>query len=351
MKGFTVEQPGAPGELRSDLEMPEPSDSQVLVKSIYTAVNPVDTFMANWGTLVIDWPLVPGCDAAGIVVKAGKNAINPLGIAFKEGDEVCGCTRLGNKGYSPWQEYFLMDAQVTIPKPSNITFAQASTVGVGALTAFLGIFWGLKIPLLDPENFPGEKDEWVLVFGGASSVGKFAVQTLKACGYRVITTCSAKSFDLLKSLGADATIDYKKTEPDIISEIKSHTSGKLNLIMDAVSVNNGLAISIFAALSENTGLTRLYTTTNDWEPLPDASNGFISNPILLGPIGRPDAGELNERLNKFIPVIVKLIDSGKVQVGEYVEAGEGVEGIKEAWEVQKSGKAGSKKVVIKVADA
>lgn len=41
MKGITVEKPGAPGTLSSDLEVPEPSDTQILVKSIYTAVNPV----------------------------------------------------------------------------------------------------------------------------------------------------------------------------------------------------------------------------------------------------------------------------------------------------------------------
>lgn len=60
--------------------------------------------MADWGILVVGWPLVPGCDAGGIVVKAGKDAISPLGVPFKEGDEVFGCTRLGSSGYSPWQE-------------------------------------------------------------------------------------------------------------------------------------------------------------------------------------------------------------------------------------------------------
>lgn len=89
-----------------------------------------------------------------------------------------------------------MDAEVTIPKPSKITLPEAATAGVGILTAFLGIFDGLKIPLIDPENLPAPKDQWVLIFGGASSVGKAAVQTLKACGYKVVTTCSEKSFEV-----------------------------------------------------------------------------------------------------------------------------------------------------------
>lgn len=60
--------------------------------------------MANTGKLVVDWPFVMGCDAAGVVVKAGTNALGPLGL-FKVGDEVLGCTRLGSKGFSTCQEY------------------------------------------------------------------------------------------------------------------------------------------------------------------------------------------------------------------------------------------------------
>ncbi|ORY02267.1 chaperonin 10-like protein [Clohesyomyces aquaticus] len=349
MKGVLVDKPGAKMEVRSDLEKPEPSDTQILVKSVYAAIHPVDAFMADYGILVVDWPLVPGCETGGVVVKAGKDAVNPLGVPFKEGDEVFGCTRIGSKGYSPWQEYFLMDSQVTFPKPSNITLPQAATVGAGSLTAFLGAFDCLKLPLVDPENLPAPKDEWVLVFGGASSVGKNAVQTFKACGYKVVTTCSQKSFDLLRSLGADAMIDYKNTESEIIADIKKLTAGKLNYIMDAVSVNNALAAAIFAALTPTTTGDRLYTTTNDWDPLPDGSVGFSSYPILLGPIGRPESKDLNEKLAKYIPVIYKLIEAGKIKVGDYILHGEGVEGIQAAWDLQKSGKAGSSKVLVKIA--
>lgn len=57
--------------------------------------------MINMGILVESWPFVPGCDAAGIVVKVGEQAATK----FKVGDEVCGCTRLGSKGYSTCQEF------------------------------------------------------------------------------------------------------------------------------------------------------------------------------------------------------------------------------------------------------
>lgn len=146
------------------------------------------------------------------------------------------------------------------------------------------------------------------------------------------------------------TLDYKTSESDIIAQLKSATAGKLNLLFDAVSVNNTLATSIFSALADTATGAGRYTTTNDWDPAPTGGN-FTSHPIELGPIGRPEAPELNKRLNEFIPVIVKLIEIGKAKVGEYTIEGEGIEGILKAWDVQKSGKAGSTKVVVKVADA
>lgn len=74
-----------------------------------------------------------------------------------------------------------------------MSFDEAAATGVGVLTAFDGIFHHMGLPLPDPENLPEPKNEWALVFGGASAVGRFAVQTLKVCGYKVVTTCSAKS--------------------------------------------------------------------------------------------------------------------------------------------------------------
>lgn len=53
------------------------------------------------GLLVSSWPIVLGCDSSGVVVEVGKEAESH----FKEGDRVCGCTRLGEPGYGTFQEY------------------------------------------------------------------------------------------------------------------------------------------------------------------------------------------------------------------------------------------------------
>ena len=91
----------------------------------------------------MEWPLVLGVDASGVVIEAGETAQKQYG--FKAGDYVCGCTRLGRKQYSTAQQFFLMDAPVTIPKPKNLSLVQAATLGVGVQTACLAVFDGLKV--------------------------------------------------------------------------------------------------------------------------------------------------------------------------------------------------------------
>jgi NADPH:quinone reductase-like Zn-dependent oxidoreductase len=109
--------------------------------------------MIQTGILVLDWPLVAGCDAGGVVVKAGKNAISALGNPFKEGDQVFGCTRLGCAGYATFEEYvsyhmkdmshllnhvqFLMDSKLTYAVPKSLELVQASTLGVGLCVRLL----------------------------------------------------------------------------------------------------------------------------------------------------------------------------------------------------------------------
>lgn len=148
-------------------------------------------------------------------------------------------------------------------------------------------------------------------------------------------------------MGADAIIDYKRSEAEIVDEVKAITGVGLDYMFDAASVNNSLATAISTSLPPSS--RRMYTTTNDWDPLPDTSVGFTSYPIKLGPIGRPEAADLNKELNKYIPVIVKLVESRKLRLGEHIVEGKGIEGLLEAWEVQKSGKAGSAKVLVEIA--
>lgn len=204
MQAVTFSSVGADATVTSQ-PIPSPGPGQVLVKTLYTAMNPVDMFSATTGLLVVGWPFTLGADGSGIVTKLGSDVPSH----FEVGTTVFGCTRLGSPGHGTTAEYFLMDTQVTFvltPKmaTAGVTPVGAATLGAGILTACLGLFEGLHLPLSSiAEPHPDtEANEWILVLGGASSVGKSAVQLAVAAGYKVLTSCSPSSGPLVEKLGA-----------------------------------------------------------------------------------------------------------------------------------------------------
>lgn len=301
--------------------------------------------MSASGILVVDWPLILGADTGGIVVEAGQEASSKYG--FKSGDEIFGCTRLGVSGYPPCQEYFLMDARVAIPKPGNISLVEAATLGVASETACLGIFQGLRISLPDPKHLPPRNHDWVVVLGGASSVGKCAIQLAKACGYNVAASCSKGSAHVVKDLGA-VPFDYKAPLEQQVEEVMKITTGKVSKIFDAVAADDPLlAKELFKATKQS---DKFFATTNDWSGIGDFEGGQTYL-VRFGPVGRPEAEELNENIEKYIPVIVGLVKAGELRPGEFEVIGDGgFEDAIKALKYQQSGAAGSRKVVVKIQD-
>lgn len=302
--------------------------------------------MSTYGLLVVDWPLGLGCDSAGIVTDSGNEATEKYGL--KAGDAVFGCTRLGVQGYAAAQEFHLFDARVALPKPKNITLQEAATLGVASMTAALGLFDGLHIPVPDPKNLPKARDQWLVVFGGASSVGKVVIQLAQASGYNVIASSSAGSAELIRSLGA-VPFNYKDSPEQQLQEVLKITSGNFSRIYDAIAADD---LTIVKSLFESsTSTDKYFTTTNDWNPTIKDFSAARTNVIALGAIGRPDAEDLNSKLEKYVPCIVGLIESGKLKPAEYQVIGDGgLEDAIAAYHHQTSGAGGSRKVLAKLHD-
>ena len=133
-----------------------------------------------------------GVDFAGTVEAVGRNVNR-----FKPGDEVFG----GRTG--AFAQYVLVreDRAVAL-KPANLTFEQAASVGVAAITALQGLRDKGQIQ-------PGQK---VLINGASGGVGTFAVQIAKSFGADVTGVCSTRNVDMVRSIGADHVIDYTKED-------------------------------------------------------------------------------------------------------------------------------------------
>lgn len=191
MKVAQIHEYGGPDKIVvEDAQRPDPTANQVLVRIKASGVNPADWKMREGyfkQFLPLPMPWIPGIEAAGIV-----EAIGPDVKTLKPGDTVYGPI---NNTYA---EFTVAPETELDRKPENLSFEQAASVPVGALTAWQAV-------VEEAEVKPGQR---VLVHGGAGGVGMFAVQLAKWKGAHVIATASAANADFVRSLGAETVIDY-----------------------------------------------------------------------------------------------------------------------------------------------
>ena len=191
---------GSPDVLQLDVvEKPVPDDDQILVKVRANSINAADGHGLRGGYLprLFGGLRKPketrfGIDYAGTVEAVGRNVTQ-----FKPGDEVFG----GRNG--SMAEYVCARAdRGVVLKPANLSFEQAAAVPVAAITALQGLRDKGKIQA-------GQK---VLINGASGGVGTFAVQIAKAFGAEVTGVCSTRNLEMVRSIGADHVIDYKKED-------------------------------------------------------------------------------------------------------------------------------------------
>lgn len=312
------------------IEKPKPGPDDVLIKLEYAAINPVDWKMAKIGFLIQSFPIVLGCDGSGTVEEVGANVHD-----LKKGDEVFAFTRLGTPGAGTFAEYAVSPAVVTGKKPSSVSFQEAATFPVGLLTAALGIFDSFQLAL--PSAKTPSKD-FLLVWGGATSVGQYAVQLGKAIGMTVIATCSARNVEWLKELGADHALDYNK---DPLAEIKKITDNKLHYAYNTVSAE--CADFCVQSLSSSEP-AHVASCAEKPSSLPD--NVTYHNVFLGAELNTEERRKLiGSYYREFEPLIAtKVIKPNKVQLLE-----KGLGSVAEGFKLSAEGKVSAQKLVVKVA--
>lgn len=198
-----------------EVPKPEISDDELLVEVHASSVNPIDWKIGDgmMGDRYGDeFPMILGLDASGVVVAAGAKV-----TGFKVGDEVFGRSTDGTgKCYA---EFVALNPGTLVPKPEQISHAEAAAMPLAALTALNGLknFGALE---------PGQR---VLIIGASGGVGTYAVQIAKNIGAEVTAVCSSGNVDLVRELGADRVIDYTQQDP-------LETDAPYDLIYDTVGV-------------------------------------------------------------------------------------------------------------------
>ncbi len=191
-------------KINESIALPEPKQNQVLVKIKASSVNPIDLMKREgYGSAIFEkqrrqnFPWILGSDFSGNVVSAGNKVKR-----FKEGDDVWGCT--SNASAGTYAEYVVINQDEVNFKPKNLTFEESASLPYVFLTTWSAI---IRWAGLRPKDLIEKK---VFIQGGAGGVGTTAIQLFRYWGSNISSTCSEGNIELLKSLGVNEIIDYRR---------------------------------------------------------------------------------------------------------------------------------------------
>ncbi|KAL2841138.1 chaperonin 10-like protein [Aspergillus pseudoustus] len=327
-----------------DRPRPALRDDYILVKTAAVALNPtdwkhIDNNLSTPGALV-------GCDYAGVVVEVGKAVKKP----FRAGDRICGFVHGSNAVQhedGAFADYIVAKGDLQMRVPEGMGFEEAATLGLGVTTAAQGLYQGLKLRL--PTESGGQSEETILIYGGSTATGTLAIQFAKMSGYRVLTTCSAANFDLVKSRGADEIFDYRN--PGSAAAIREATKNGLKLIFDTVSSGSSTgyceqamstAGGAYSALLP-VGIDRANIESRATMAYTAFGEDFTFGPRAIG--AKPEDREFAERI---AGIVEKTLAEGKLQVHPPELCSGGLEGVLDGLQRMREGKVSGTKLVYKI---
>lgn len=202
MKAIVQHQYGSPDVMHlEEVVKPVPGDDDVLVKIRAVSLNASDNefltgspaYVRAWGMFKPKYKTL-GSDIAGVVEAVGKNI-----KLFKEGDHVFGDVFLRFGGLA---EYALASESMLMAKPDTISFEEISTMPQAGVIALQGLRYKGRV-------LPGQK---VLINGAGGGAGSYAIQLAKLYGTEVTAVDNGSKLSMMRGLGADHVIDYKKVD-------------------------------------------------------------------------------------------------------------------------------------------
>ena len=267
---------------------------------------------------------------------------------YTKGERVAGCVhggldpKFGIRG--AYSEYVVQEASFVFRFPSSISPESAATIPLAAITAALGLFHEMGLPLP-----PATSGVPILIWAGSTSVGQYAIQLAKAAGCFVITTASPARHNYLKGLGADVCFDYK--DPNVVSQIKEAVKDNLAYAFDCISEKESTKKICAALTGENSQVTTILPV----QPSEISSHVKERSVLMYTIFGRemnffnitiPVKLQDKEFAEKFYKVLADvLLPQGLLKPNKVTKVPGGLNGVEEGFQRMMENKIAAEKLV------
>jgi NADPH:quinone reductase-like Zn-dependent oxidoreductase len=333
MKAALIDRYGSNDAVRvAEIETPTLGATDLLVRVHAASVNPVDIRTRDGKLkplLKYHFPLVLGNDLAGVVTDAG-----PEVRSFRKGDAVY--ARLDRDRIGAFAEFAFVRDAAAARKPANVTFEEAASLPLVALTAWQSL---VEIGRLGA-------NQRVLIHAGSGGVGSVAIQLARHLGATVLTTVGKRNVELVKRLGASVAIDYR-------SERFEEVATDCDVVLD--SAGGDTLVKCFECVKPGGVVVSINSST----PSPAFARSWGLNPIVVLAIrvlSRKALAAARKRNARYEYLFVRADGEQLSQIAKLVESGAitplvdkvfRLDEVRDALAYSESGRA-TGKVVIKV---
>jgi NADPH:quinone reductase-like Zn-dependent oxidoreductase len=222
MRAVYYERFGGPEVLQlGERPVPRVLPDEVLVKVAAAGVNPIDRRLRNGELQEFfqhEWPIIPGWDVAGRIVKVGADV-----AGWKEGEDIVGLAFTWHLHHGTYAEYAPVKAASIARKPKAFSFNEAAALPLVSLTAWESL----------AEYAELKRGQSVLIQAGAGGLGSVALSIARHLGAKVYTTTRQENFDYVRSRGADYPIDY--SQHDYASLIRQREPEGLDVVFELLT--------------------------------------------------------------------------------------------------------------------
>jgi len=331
--------------------IPSPEADQLLIKVIVSGSNPKDWKRAQWTQQALN----QGDDIAGIVHEVGENVTE-----FKKGDRVAAFHQM-MAPHGSYAEYAISWEHCTFHIPQKISFEEAATIPLAGITAAMGLYQRLGLPL--PWHPATEKTP-LIIYGAATAVGSYAIQLAQLSNIHPLICVAGRGVKHVEGLidkdKGDLILDYRDGDEKLVQSLREavkQSGGKVEYAFDAVS-EKGSYINICQVLDARSGKITLVLPGKEYTEIP---SGITKTQTTCGAVfAAMDSDPWEKKVGtktgnqEFGFVMFRLFGRGlakgwfKGHPYELVPGGLG--GIEEALTNLKDGKASAVKYVFRIGE-